>query len=1556
MSISGGGLSFSIEIDDEKALKALRETEARIRGLTDTARRQGAELDEVFKRTEEGLRILSQGVRDGGGGLDGAFRGAERGVRDLGQATREEGVGMSSTFKQVGASIATAFTIGQAGLFAQQVVQVRREIESLEISFRTLLGSEEKASALFGELRDFAVNTPMDLGDLAKGAQTLLGFNVEAERVMPTLKAIGDISMGSAERFGSLTLAFAQTASTGKLMGQDLLQMINAGFNPLTIISEQTGKSIAQLKEEMSQGAISAEMVSRAFEYATAKGGKFHGMLEKQSKGLAGSMAQLRGAVENMYNEIGQNSQGVITMAVQGLSLLVKHYKTLGEVLAVLITTYGAYKTALMAQAVVQNIVSAPLKAVAVAKAELTMREASLALARQEVASAMATGNAKAIEAAQRQFNIAKIAKETATRQLATATATAETARTNILVAAKVRLMQVTRALQASMMANPYLLVASAVVALGYAIYKLVTAETAAEEAHRRHTEALERQREAKDKLQGRTSELISILKDETQTVQAQAKAWRELEESLPKLGMTREEFLSLPEEEQKRVINLQIELRGKEEAQAELQKLKDDLQSLYEQERLNAYNGSTVSVSREIEETRELIRLKEEEIRKNEELRKQAEYDALPLEKKIEHHEKIATALEEERSRLEAIVEQEKEARDKAEGVAGALFSWLDPLSANAERLAIVNHQLQQTQKTVQGLQAQRSNAPTLKDDLEKALKDWKGAEKKFAEINQNKDKHTSQEYRQAKEEAEKAKKAYQDLGGIVEKAKTGKATKKGKSEAERRAEALERQQAIDKQNEEMARRAKAGELEIEQARLEGMQEGWEKQYRQIELNFRRREQANKERERAMVEELRRLRQLEWEQANPNAKKEGKVFDPTQYTAADLSKEQKAQLEEYNRLNAEARLQAERQIASSILKEYGSFEDKRNQIAERYAKERARIQANAHLDETQKQSALKGVDRREAQDLKAANREEAEALMRDGGLLAEIFQNATELSTREIHRLADEATTLFQLLKSGANDDYLIEHFGLSPSAIESIRQSPEQLKALGEQAKRLNDQSAKLNPFRAFIRDLKALGDDNSTEKMEVRLKRLGASTAQCAGIIGGFAGKLKEMAEASGDQGMSESMEDVQGAMDAVGNVAQGFAQGGLIGGIAAAAGTLMDFAVSAMKAGAEHRKALEAIERSMTAQRRHYELVKLTRELEGARFGGVLGSDEYGKAINAIGVYHTAVRKLKEEIKGSGKTLVRFGLFRFGEIDDALAGLRKIQIITGHKKGGFLRKGRDLYGSVLGRFPELIDSAGKFNAEVAKSVLETQRFSDGSKEALQNLINLYEKQEEAMKQARDYLSGIFGELGGTMTDALVDAFRSGSNAAEAFSQSVTNMLEKMAKQMVYSVTIAPLMQEAQEEMMAVMKQGGQMKASEQFARYTEIMTRMQRGILRERDQAERLMQELEKSAKAEGLELFKGVDEASKSKGLSGAIKNASQESIDLLAGQTNAVRINQVQGLELSRSQLASLVSIDAKIGISNQLLERIQQGVNARPSSPSDSLRAVGITRGVASA
>lgn len=349
---------------------------------------------------------------------------------------------LDASLKRIALTVGGAFTIDKAIQFGKVMMDVRGQIESYNISFDTLIGNREKAAAFFSELKEFAIDTPLMLDDLAKNAQTFLGFGIETERVIPILKQIGDVTMGNKERFSAMSLAFAQMYATGRLQGQDLLQMINAGFNPLIAISERTGKSVSQLKEEMSEGAISAEMVAQAFADVTAEGGKFNGMLEKQSLGWNGIKSNFEDAVQDMINDMGSKAQGVFSEALQTSTTLVKNYESVGKELVALIGVYGTYKAAMIA---------------------ITTIEKQRFVFNKLVADF--------------------IPLETSLRKGATAAMIQEAAAARALNTMKQNLMTSTKMLAKSLLPNPYVLSAMAVASLAYGIYKLTTYQTSAEKA-----------------------------------------------------------------------------------------------------------------------------------------------------------------------------------------------------------------------------------------------------------------------------------------------------------------------------------------------------------------------------------------------------------------------------------------------------------------------------------------------------------------------------------------------------------------------------------------------------------------------------------------------------------------------------------------------------------------------------------------------------------------------------------------------------------------------------------------------------------------------------------------------------------------------------------------------------------------------------------------------------------------------------------------------------------------------------------------------------------------
>ncbi len=354
-------------------------------------------------------------------------------LRDEYALLRQEGGGTAETMNLLTGKLKqmSGMLLGGMGLkeLAGKIVSVRAEFESMETSLKVLLGgNEERLNSIMGQIKEYALASPLNTKDMVGAVQMMTSFGIEAEKSIDYLKAIGDISMGDTGKFNSLALAFSQMSAAGKLMGQDLNQMINAGFNPLEEIARKTGKSIGELKNEMSKGAISSKMVQDAFISATSAGGKFFGMADEGSKTLNGQISMLGESFDMMFNEIGSKGEGIIMNAVQAGTYLVENYETIGKVLEGLIIAYGVYKTALIVNAAV-------------------------------------TGGIKAVESA-----------SIIVKGLHTAATWAQTAAQT--------------ALNTAMMMNPYVAVGAALVGLCATIYAFTDTTTAASEAQKRLNEA----------------------------------------------------------------------------------------------------------------------------------------------------------------------------------------------------------------------------------------------------------------------------------------------------------------------------------------------------------------------------------------------------------------------------------------------------------------------------------------------------------------------------------------------------------------------------------------------------------------------------------------------------------------------------------------------------------------------------------------------------------------------------------------------------------------------------------------------------------------------------------------------------------------------------------------------------------------------------------------------------------------------------------------------------------------------------------------------------------
>lgn len=228
--------------------------------------------------------------------------------KELQDALRSSKTSVKKSLKAVTSVITevTAVTTGALSALAGLGVTYNSQMEDYTASFKVMLGTAEAAYAKVDELKEMAAATPFGMAELADATQTLLAFQIPAEESMDILQMLGDVALGDKQKLSGLALVFGQVASAGRLQGQDLMQMINQGFNPLNYIAKRTGESMEELRDRMSKGAVSADEVTQAFKDATSEGGQFYKGMETASKTVSGLVSTLKDDAMSLIGEVVQ--------------------------------------------------------------------------------------------------------------------------------------------------------------------------------------------------------------------------------------------------------------------------------------------------------------------------------------------------------------------------------------------------------------------------------------------------------------------------------------------------------------------------------------------------------------------------------------------------------------------------------------------------------------------------------------------------------------------------------------------------------------------------------------------------------------------------------------------------------------------------------------------------------------------------------------------------------------------------------------------------------------------------------------------------------------------------------------------------------------------------------------------------------------------------------------------------------------------------------------------------------------------------------------------------
>lgn len=768
---------------------------------------------------------------------------------------------------------------------SSEIIRVRGEFQAADTAIQTLLGSKEKADALMKQVREYAKISPLEFSDVTAATQMMLGFNIEAEKVPRFISAIGDVSMGESQKFNSLTLAFSQMSATGKLMGQDLNQMINAGFNPLQQIAQTTGKSIATLKEEMSKGAISTEMVQQAFIDATSAGGKFYNMSENASKTINGQLSMMQDAMDAAFNEMGAKGESVIMSGIQVTTSLIENYETVGKVLAGLVATYGIYRTAVML-----------------------------------------------VTAAESKHMLVEIGL------------------TNVRVLAR----KAQLALNASMLTNPYVLLAVAVGGLVTANLTLIDSTHQLKAAEDSYNKTRDEAIAKEQKYNAEIDNNLSVAKNSKAAIGERKEALVKLIQEYPavfKKYKTEAEMLQ-------HILDIEKEIaaiRNNNSASNPKNELNDVNKQIADFEKLakQRYHGGRGLTNAE---NAKLTQLKN----RRSELERTI--------KKEDTNAILADLTGYSNSQIEAAIKVRERllAKMQLKGANKGTITGKSILSGT-----FTKEELEGQKKL---LEAALVKPATYKEDYEKAKKDWEDAKRVLSEIEKDKSKFTSKQYEDAENRKETAEKTYKDLGGITGStlSKQEKESKKQKKEQEKLAEEL---LALRQQN--------------QQDEITLMREGTDKKLKQIGLDYQKEIATIKKQEK------------EWSKAQGGKLTQDQSIEISARYANAENKRDKNIAD-----TTEEQLRAEQQALNEYLEKYGTFQQQKYAIAQEYAEKIRKAQEESGVDSIQVKLLQKEqIEKTSAIDTAAikANIDWASVFGEFGGMFNDMIRPALEEAKKYI-------------------------------------------------------------------------------------------------------------------------------------------------------------------------------------------------------------------------------------------------------------------------------------------------------------------------------------------------------------------------------------------------------------------------------------------------------------------------------------------------------------------------------------------------------------------------
>lgn len=273
-----------------------------------------------------------------------AFRGVQEGVSQTARVVEQQGQSIENVFNRIKSVATLAF----GGFTAKEIVStigaIRGEFQQFEIAFETMLGSGQKAKAMISDLAKLAATTPFDMKGVVNGAKQLLAYGFAANEITETMRRLGDVSAGLGLNLQDLTWLYGTTMVQGRLFTRDLMQFTGRGIPLTEELAKQFGVTKDKVSELVTAGKVGFPEVKKAIESLTNEGGKFGGLMEKQSHSITGQIRNIQDTIEMAINDLGTQTEGLMNDALDITSTVIDHWKEIGEVILAAASAIGLYK------------------------------------------------------------------------------------------------------------------------------------------------------------------------------------------------------------------------------------------------------------------------------------------------------------------------------------------------------------------------------------------------------------------------------------------------------------------------------------------------------------------------------------------------------------------------------------------------------------------------------------------------------------------------------------------------------------------------------------------------------------------------------------------------------------------------------------------------------------------------------------------------------------------------------------------------------------------------------------------------------------------------------------------------------------------------------------------------------------------------------------------------------------------------------------------------------------------------------------------------------------